>query len=136
DGFVGHSILGHWTNLGALTTTSNLKNTYGRIRLDVAGEQVSTGRQFVGSLIGDHAKTAIGTMLSTGTVVGAGANVFGDGRPPRWIPPFAWGLSGSEQMNVDGFLSIAGRVMPRRKIELTPEHDAWLRSLWQRLAGS
>lgn len=136
DGFVGHSVLGHWTNLGALTTTSNLKNTYGRIRLDVAGEQVSTGRQFVGTLMGDHAKTAIGTMLATGTVVGAAANVFGDGRPPRWVPPFAWGQSGSEQMNQDGFLAIAGRVMPRRKVEVTPEHDAWLRSLWQRLAGS
>ncbi|HEU4799315.1 MAG TPA: putative sugar nucleotidyl transferase [Gemmatimonadales bacterium] len=136
DGFVGHSVLGHWTNLGALTTTSNLKNTYGRVRLEPAGEQVSTGRQFVGTLMGDHAKTAIGTMLGTGTVVGAGANVFGDGRPPRWVAPFAWGQSGSESMNQDGFLSIAGRVMPRRNVELTPEHDAWLRSLWQRLAGS
>jgi UDP-N-acetylglucosamine diphosphorylase/glucosamine-1-phosphate N-acetyltransferase len=136
DGFVGHSVLGPWTNLGALTTTSNLKNTYGRVRLEPGGEPVSTGRQFVGTLMGDHAKTAIGTMLRTGTVVGAGANVFGDGHPPRWVPPFAWGQSGSESMNQDGFLSIAGRVMPRRDVELTPEHEAWLRSLWQRLAGA
>lgn len=136
DGFVGHSVLGHWTNLGALTTTSNLKNTYGQVRLESAGEQISTGRRFVGTLMGDHAKTAIGTMLGTGTVVGAGANVFGDGRPPRWVAPFAWGQGSAESMNEEGFLAIAGRVMPRRKVELTPEHDAWLRSLWKRLAGS
>lgn len=136
DGFVGHSVLGHWTNLGAMTTTSNLKNTYGQVRLEAAGERISTGRRFVGTLMGDHAKTAIGTMLGTGTVVGAGANVFGDGRPPRWVAPFSWGQDGNESMNQEGFLTIAGRVMPRRKVELTPEHDAWLRSLWQRLAGS
>ena len=64
-------------NLGALTTTSNLKNTYGAVRLEVAGQRIETGRQNLGTLFGDHAKTAIGTMLATGTVVGAGANVFG-----------------------------------------------------------
>jgi UDP-N-acetylglucosamine diphosphorylase/glucosamine-1-phosphate N-acetyltransferase len=136
DGFVGHSVLGHWTNLGALTTTSNLKNTYGQVRLESAGEQISTGRRFVGTLMGDHAKTAIGTMLGTGTVVGAGANLFGDGRPPRWVPPFSWGHDGTESMNQEGFLAIAGRVMPRRRVELTPEREIWLRTLWQRLAGS
>ena len=35
DGFVGHSVLGPWVNLGAGTITSNLKNTYGPVRLDV-----------------------------------------------------------------------------------------------------
>src|SRR5262249_42609465 len=75
DGFVGHSVVGHWVNLGALTTTSNLKNTYGPVRLEVAGRRIETERQNLGTLFGDHAKTAIGTMLATGTVVGVGANV-------------------------------------------------------------
>ena len=69
DGFVGHSVVGHWVNLGALTTTSNLKNTYGPVRLEIAGQRIETGRQNLGTLFGDHAKTAIGTMLATGTVV-------------------------------------------------------------------
>ena len=134
DGFVGHSILGHWVNLGALTTTSNLKNTYGSVRLETPQGPRDTGRQFVGSFIGDHAKTAIGTMLGTGTIVGAGASVFGDGRPPRWVPPFAWGNAGAERMSAQGFLEIARRVMPRRQVEVTPGHEAWLSSLHRRLA--
>jgi UDP-N-acetylglucosamine diphosphorylase/glucosamine-1-phosphate N-acetyltransferase len=133
DGFVGHSILGHWVNLGALTTTSNLKNTYGPVRLETPAGPRDTGRQFVGSFIGDHAKTAIGTMLSTGTIIGAGASVFGDGRPPRWIPPFAWGNACTERLSEKGFLDIARRVMPRRHVEVTPEHVAWLSALHRAL---
>src|SRR5205823_3851298 len=83
-----------WANLGAGTITSNLKNTYGRVRLDVAGTPLETGLQLLGSLIGDHAKTAIGTLLATGTVVGTGANVFEAVRPPKYVPPFAWGARG------------------------------------------
>src|SRR6267154_2974947 len=63
DGFVGHCVIGRWANLGAGTITSNLKNTYGRVRLELAGTRLETGLQFLGSLIGDHAKTAIGTLL-------------------------------------------------------------------------
>jgi UDP-N-acetylglucosamine diphosphorylase / glucose-1-phosphate thymidylyltransferase / UDP-N-acetylgalactosamine diphosphorylase / glucosamine-1-phosphate N-acetyltransferase / galactosamine-1-phosphate N-acetyltransferase len=121
DGFVGHSVVGHWVNLGALTTTSNLKNTYGPVRLDLPGERIETGRQYLGTLFGDHAKTAIGTMLATGTVIGAGANLFGPPTPPKYVPPFAWGSEGDERLSGEGFLVVAERVMSRRNVELTPE---------------
>jgi UDP-N-acetylglucosamine diphosphorylase / glucose-1-phosphate thymidylyltransferase / UDP-N-acetylgalactosamine diphosphorylase / glucosamine-1-phosphate N-acetyltransferase / galactosamine-1-phosphate N-acetyltransferase len=116
DGFVGHSVIGRWANLGAGTITSNLKNTYGRVRLDVAGASLETGLQFLGSLIGDHAKTAIGTLLSTGTVIGTGASVFEGVRAPKYVPPFAWGGDGATRMTKEGFLKIAGRVLPRRDV--------------------
>lgn len=118
DGFVGHSVLGRWVNLGAGTITSDLKNTYGRVRLQAGDQRIETGRQKLGTLFGDHAKTAIGTMFNTGTVVGVGANVFGAGRPPKFIPPLAWGWEG-ERMNLDGFLEVAERVMPRRQVVFT-----------------
>ncbi len=118
DGFLGHSVIGRWVNLGAGTITSNLKNTYSPVRLSVDGTPVETGLLNLGSLIGDHAKTAIGTLLGTGTVVGAGANVFGPVRPPRHVPPFAWGAEGIERMSRDGFLRIAERVLPRRHVAL------------------
>jgi UDP-N-acetylglucosamine diphosphorylase/glucosamine-1-phosphate N-acetyltransferase len=121
DGFIGHSVVGHWVNLGALTTTSNLKNTYGPVRLEVAGTRIETGRQNLGTLFGDHAKTAIGTMLATGTVVSAGANLFGPPTPPKYVPPFAWGSAGDERLTAEGFVRIAERVMPRRGVELTAE---------------
>lgn len=133
DGFVGHSVLGHWVNLGAGTTTSNLKNTYGEIRLDVAGHAIPTGRINLGSLIGDHAKTAIGTLLPTGTVIGAGANLFGPSHAPKYVRPFAWGSSGEALLDEDGFLKIAGRVMPRRQVEFTEQRRESLRRTYRRL---
>jgi UDP-N-acetylglucosamine diphosphorylase/glucosamine-1-phosphate N-acetyltransferase len=135
DGFVGHSVLGLWVNLGAGTTTSNLKNTYGTVRLEPGGVRIETDRQFLGSLIGDHAKTAIGTMLGTGTVIGAGANVFG-GTPGKYVPPFAWGAVGAERLTEEGFLRIAERVLPRRQVEFTPARAAGLAALFRRHAGS
>lgn len=134
DGFVGHSVVGHWVNLGAGTTTSNLKNTYGEVALEVAGLRIATRRQFLGTLFGDHAKTAIGTMLSTGTVVGAGANVFGSGAVPKYVPPMAWGSDGRVQMTEEGFLKVAERVMPRREIAFTPERRASLAATYRRLS--
>ena len=130
DGFVGHSVVGRWTNLGAGSITSNLKNTYGPVRLDVAGERIETGRLNVGSLLGDHAKTAIGTLLPTGAVVSAGANVFG-GPAPKYLPPFAWGVAG-ERMTEDGFLRIAERVMARRQVAWTEARRESLRRTYRR----
>ena len=132
DGFVGHSVVGTWVNLGAGTTTSNLKNTYGPVRLEVDGERIETGRLNVGTLFGDHAKTAIGTMLSTGTVVSVGANVFGTPNPPKYIPPFAWGCSGAERMSEEGFLRVAERVMGRRNVAFSAERRESLRQTLQR----
>jgi len=131
DGFVGHSVIGCWVNLGAGTTTSNLKNTYGPVRLDVAGERIETERLNVGTLFGDHAKTAIGTMLGTGTVVAAGANVFGTLTPPKYVPPFAWGCDG-DTMTEAGFLRVVERVLPRRSVTLTPERRESLRRTFER----
>ncbi len=133
DGFVGHSVLGHWVNLGAGTTTSNLKNTYGTVRVRSGTTEIETGRQFLGSLIGDHAKTAIGTMLPTGTIVGAGASVFGPGLT-KYVPPFAWGADAKAQVDEEGFVRIAERVMPRREVEVTPAVRASLKAIYARLA--
>ncbi len=135
DGFVGHSVIGRWVNLGAGTTTSNLKNTYGPVRLEVNQERIETGRLNLGTLFGDHAKTAIGTMLATGTVVSAGANVFGTPTPPKHVPPFAWGCGGDERLTEEGFLRIAERVMQRRNVAFSPERRASLARTYARWAG-
>ncbi len=135
DGFVGHSVIGRWANLGAGTITSNLKNTYGRVRLDVAGTPLDTGLQFLGSLIGDHAKTAIGTLLATGTVIGTGANVFDAVRPPKYVPPFAWGATGSARLSRDGFLKIVERVLPRRDVVVDEATRALLGRIYDWAAG-
>ena len=129
DGFLGHSVVGRWVNLGAGTTTSNLKNTYGPIRLTIGNDDIETGRQFLGTLFGDHAKTAIGTMMSTGATVGAGANVFGFTSAPKYVPAFAWGDTGAK-MQRDGFLKVAERVMPRRQVEVTDDVRSMLETIY------
>ncbi|HUC39248.1 MAG TPA: putative sugar nucleotidyl transferase, partial [Gemmatimonadales bacterium] len=126
-GFLGHSVVGRWVNFGAGTTTSNLKSTYGPVRMDVAGTRLETGHQFLGSLFGDHAKTAIGMLFDAGSVIGAGASVFDGVRAPKYVAPFAWGGSSSERMTQQGFLAIVERVLPRRNVQVTESMKVYLR---------
>ena len=116
DGFVGHSMMGRWVNLGAGTITSNLKNTYGPVQLWTPDGLKDSGMQFLGTFFGDHAKAGIGTRLTTGCVLGAGANVFGSELTPKVVAPFAWGETGNfETYRVDKFLESVERMMARRE---------------------
>lgn len=133
DGFLGHSYLGAWVNLGADTNTSDLKNNYGRIRVTLGGREVDTGRIFLGALIGDHSKTGINTMLNTGTVIGVAANVFGGGFPPKSIPSFAWGgADGFERFRLERAVELARTVMGRRSVAFSDADEALLRHLSER----
>ena len=127
DGFVGHSYLGRWTNLGASTVTSNLKNTYGPVALWSPDGMRDTGMQFLGTFFGDHSKTAIGTRLTTGGVVGAGANVFTPTMTPKVIAPFSGGGNpDAPAYEIDRFLNVAERVMSRRHVALSERARRWL----------
>ncbi|MGH7712363.1 MAG: hypothetical protein ACREOG_13825, partial [Gemmatimonadaceae bacterium] len=117
DGFIGHSVLGRWVNLGASTVTSNLKNTYGTVSMWTPHGAQDTGMQFLGALLGDHAKTGIGTRLTTGSVIGAGANVVYDGLAPKTVAPFAWG-PGQQVYDLERFLQVVERVLARRNVTL------------------
>jgi UDP-N-acetylglucosamine diphosphorylase/glucosamine-1-phosphate N-acetyltransferase len=119
DGFIGHSYLGRWVNIGASTVTSNLKNTYGTVSLWTPEGVRDTGMQFLGTLFGDHVKTGIGLRLTTGTVLGAGANVY-DRMPPKVVAPFSWGDGPPYSVyRVDKFIETAERVMGRRHMSLS-----------------
>jgi UDP-N-acetylglucosamine diphosphorylase / glucose-1-phosphate thymidylyltransferase / UDP-N-acetylgalactosamine diphosphorylase / glucosamine-1-phosphate N-acetyltransferase / galactosamine-1-phosphate N-acetyltransferase len=137
-GYLGHALVGRWVNLGAGTTNSDLKNNYGTVR--VAGAQglgeVDTGLRKVGVALGDHVKTGIGTLLNTGTVVGAGSNLFGGAMPPRWVPPFSWG-AGSEltTYRLDRFLDTVGVVMSRRGVAFPEGTERLLTRLWESTRG-
>jgi UDP-N-acetylglucosamine diphosphorylase/glucosamine-1-phosphate N-acetyltransferase len=117
DGFLGHSVVGRWVNFGASTVNSNLKNTYGHISMWTPHGAQDTGMQFLGALLGDHAKTGIGTRLTTGSVIGAGANVVYDGLAPKTVPPFAWG-PGQQVYDLERFLQVVERVLARRNVTL------------------
>ena len=119
-GFLGHSYLGSWVNLGAGTNSSDLKNNYSTVKVQVGPEQIETGSSFVGLMMGDHSKSAIGTTFNTGTVVGVCCNIFGIGFPPKYIPSFSW--CGSSDpftvYDVEKAIKLARLVMARRNIEL------------------
>jgi UDP-N-acetylglucosamine diphosphorylase/glucosamine-1-phosphate N-acetyltransferase len=128
-GFVGHSVIGEWVNLGALTTTSDLKNNYGNVRVWTPQGERDSGTNKLGSLIGAHVKTGIGTLLPTGASVGTGANLFGGGMfAPKRVPSFSWW--DGERMTeheFDKFLATARHAMSRRGETLTEAGAAALR---------
>ncbi len=131
-GFVGHSVIGEWVNLGALTTTSDLKNNYGNVRVWVDGSERDTGSPKVGSFLGAHVKTGIGTLFPTGANVGVGSNLFGGGRfTPKVVPPFSW-WDGErlEDHRIDAFIATARIAMDRRRRALSSAQENQLKALF------
>lgn len=128
EGFMGHSYVGKWVNLGAGTTTSNLKNTYGEISVQIGQKKIPTGRRFLGALIGEHAKTGILTQLTTGTYVGFASMLAGVGWAPKFVPSFTyWTPTGAEPWKLDKAIEVAGRTFARRDRVWTPTDEQIMR---------
>lgn len=130
DGFVGHAYVGEWVNLGALTTNSDLKNDYSMVSVMLDGRRtIDTGSIKVGSLIGDHAKTSIGTLFNTGSYVGAMALIMATGKPlPKFIPSFAWFVEGivTKGFGKGKLYEMAEMAMSRRNCQWSEvEQNMW-----------
>jgi UDP-N-acetylglucosamine diphosphorylase/glucosamine-1-phosphate N-acetyltransferase len=133
DGFLGHSVIAEWCNLGADTNTSNLKNTYDTVRLWSYGKQtfINTHLQFCGLIMGDHSKCAINTMFNTGTVVGVNANIFGSGFQRNFIASFTWGGTGGHtNYSIKKALEVAAMVFKRRHLPFTETEADLLTSVY------
>ncbi len=134
DGFLGNSIIGEWCNLGAGTTTSNLKNNYSTVRMwDYSTRTMrDSGLQFLGLVMGDHSKAGIQTMFNTGTIVGVASNIFGEGFPPKFVPSFSWGgASGLVTHRLEDALSTASKVMARRDLDLSEADEQILTKVFE-----
>jgi UDP-N-acetylglucosamine diphosphorylase/glucosamine-1-phosphate N-acetyltransferase len=132
DGFLGHSYVGEWLNLGAGTHNSDLRNDYGEVTMTLHGLPVPTGISKVGCFLGDHTKTGLGTLLNTGTNVGAFCNLLPAARfAPKYVPSFTswWNGSLREAFTLDQLLATAEIAMQRRGVTLTDAH----RTLYARL---
>jgi len=132
EGFLGHSYVGQWVNLGALTTNSDLKNNYSPVRVQLNENEIDTGLIKVGAFLGDHVKTGIGTLLNTGVNVGFGANLFGGGIvKERFVPSFSW-YDGKElkEHRLDKFISTASEVVKRRGERLEEEEKDFFEKLF------
>lgn len=128
EGFIGHSIIGEWVNLGALTTNSDLKNNYQPVKVVLAKKEYDTGMIKVGCFIGDHVKTGIGTLIPTGAVIGNFVNFFGGGMMPQYIADFKW-VNRTTQMtyDLDRAIATARIVMMRRKVKMTSQYEKIIR---------
>lgn len=115
EGHLGDAFLGEWVNLGAGTINSNLKNNYESVKVHVNDQSVDTSKIHVGCFIGDHVKTAIGTLINTGTVIGPGSMIATDGFPPKTIKPFTWFVKGKHrEVLFEKFIKTAEIVKRRR----------------------
>ncbi len=129
DGFIGHSYIGEWVNLGANTNTSDLKNNYGLIRFNFGNEIVDTRRQFLGLFMGDYSKSGISTMFNTGTYAGVGTNIFGGGFQPKYIPSYFW--SPDQVTDFEKFLHTCNIMKSRRNQSITEAEKTLLKMVWK-----
>jgi UDP-N-acetylglucosamine diphosphorylase/glucosamine-1-phosphate N-acetyltransferase len=137
EGFLGHSYVGEWVNLAAGTQVSDLRNDYGPIQVTVAGEEVQTGLTKIGAFLGDHTKTALNTLLNTGTVIGAFCHVLpAQALTPKVIPSFCTYGHGQLHNRADlrKLFETAATVMRRRGCELTSTHLDFYFSLYDQTA--
>jgi len=117
EGFLGHSYVGEWVNLGALTSSSDLRNDYGEVAVPIGGDPVPTGQAKVGCFIGDFTRTGMGCLLNTGTVAGVMCSLLPAGPLlPKHVPSFAAVLFGRVAPNVslDRLFETARVVKGRR----------------------
>lgn len=131
SGFLGHSYLGKWVNIGADTNTSDLKNNYGSVKVDLGKEIVDTGLQFVGLFMGDHSKSSINTMFNTGTVAGICSNVAVAGFPPKRIPSFSWNTDKCSVFELGKAIDLGRIVMARRGITMTKVEEDLFKSVFE-----
>jgi len=132
-GFLGHAYVCPWVNLGALTTNSDLKNDYSTVRVPVGGLPVETGSKKVGCFIGDHTKTALGSLFNTGSSIGVMCMVLPAGELlPKHVPSFCriWYGVPDDRLDLDAALQTARTAMARRHVELSPAQEQVLRHLY------
>jgi len=136
EGFLGGAFLGKWVNLGANTSNSDLKNNYSTVTVPLHGTPIDTGLQFAGCIIGDHTKTAIGTLINTGAVIGVGCNIFGSGFPEKYIPSFTWGgVDSRQEYRFEKMIDTAQIVMARRDVPMSAIYQSMLRDVFAMTAG-
>lgn len=132
-GFLGHAYVGSWVNLGAGTTNSDLKNTYGTVRVWVGDRKLDTGMQFLGCIIGDYCKTAIGTLLFSGKLLGACSMAYGT--VAENVPPFVNYQAAPAVATVidpDVVVRTQQRMFVRRGRHQLPSHIQLIRDLFER----
>jgi UDP-N-acetylglucosamine diphosphorylase/glucosamine-1-phosphate N-acetyltransferase len=131
DGYLGHSVIGEWCNLGAGTSNSNIKNNASEVKVWVQSQKdyLSAGVK-CGMFMGDYSRSAINTSFNTGTVIGVCANIFGQGLTPKLINSFTWGSQQLSRYEFGKALSDISNWMKLKNRELTDEQATALQHIF------
>jgi UDP-N-acetylglucosamine diphosphorylase/glucosamine-1-phosphate N-acetyltransferase len=132
-GFIGDSYIGSWVNIGALTTFSNLKNTYGTIRMKVNGKLIETGKLKLGCFVADYVKISIGSMIYSGKKIGVCSHAHGyvvDDIPSFTIYARKLGLKLVE-LNLDSAIETQRRMMMRRGVSMRDDEIDLLQKVFE-----
>ncbi|MFN3822157.1 MAG: hypothetical protein ACK4OO_07460, partial [bacterium] len=144
-GYLGTSYIGEWVNLGAGTDNSDLKNNYRPISVNLytfpeqeSGAQslnweiLNSNSIHLGVFIGDYTRTAIGTRLNSGGILGTCCHILSPDFPQKTLPPFSWVTNeGLEIYHWEKAIDTIGVIMSRRGKILTPLRNSALAQLYR-----
>lgn len=74
--YVGDSILGYFSHMGAGAVTSNVKQDKSPVTISTGEQKVETGLKKFGAMLGDHVEVGCNSVLNPGTVVGRGSRIY------------------------------------------------------------
>lgn len=74
--YVGDSILGYYSHMGAGSITSNVKSDKTLVKVHAGDEDIETGLKKFGAMLGDHVEVGCNSVLNPGTVIGRNSNIY------------------------------------------------------------
>jgi UDP-N-acetylglucosamine diphosphorylase / glucose-1-phosphate thymidylyltransferase / UDP-N-acetylgalactosamine diphosphorylase / glucosamine-1-phosphate N-acetyltransferase / galactosamine-1-phosphate N-acetyltransferase len=136
-GFIGHSYVGEWVNIGAMTTTSDLKMTYGNIKMNSGkNKKIDTGQNKIGSFFADMVKTSIGTLIYSGRRIGVSSHLHG--LVAQDVPSFTiYGTSigvRNVELKLESIIETQRKMMKRRNQTMTKAYEQLVEDLFVRTA--
>ncbi len=74
--YVGDSILGYYSHMGAGSITSNVKSDKTPVTVELNGNRIPTGQKKMGAILGDHVEVGCNSVLNPGTIVGSHTSIY------------------------------------------------------------
>ncbi len=131
---IARSYISQWVNVGAGTITSELKNSYGPVRVRREDGEIDTGLMKLGCAIADHVKLSAGVKINPGTSLGVASQIYGEGL--GCIPSFSMWADGnngeSKELKLKSALTTQRRVMSRRNLVPNDREEKILREVYRR----
>ncbi|MBR6045427.1 MAG: UDP-N-acetylglucosamine pyrophosphorylase [Ruminococcus sp.] len=84
--YVGDSILGYKSHMGAGSITSNVKSDKTLVVVKGMGEEIETGLKKFGAMLADHVEVGCNSVLNPGTVIGRNTNIYPVSRVRGVVP--------------------------------------------------